>query len=126
MSRTALRLFALAACSALSLSARGAAPKKTPALLENGRARFAVSCAPCHGRTGAGDGELAANLAIKPRDFTKEKFKHGAKVTNVFDVLAKGLEGTPMVAFGHLSEEERWALSWWVLELKEGRGGAGR
>ena len=81
------------------------APKKTPALLEKGKAAFGINCASCHGDTGAGDGQAAATLEVKPRNFAKGKFKNGAKVTDIFGTLEKGVPGSQMVAFTHLAEE---------------------
>ncbi|TMA38234.1 MAG: cytochrome c [Deltaproteobacteria bacterium] len=39
----------------------------------------------------------------------------------IFDTLGKGVPGTAMVKFTNLSEEERWALAWYVRELKDGK-----
>ena len=38
--------------------------------LKRGRKVYLDSCSPCHGITGKGDGIVAANLYVKPRDFT--------------------------------------------------------
>ena len=104
-----------------SILLASAAPKRTPALLEKGKASFGTYCASCHGASGAGDGVAAASLASKPRNFHKDSFKQGAKVTQVFDTIGKGVPNTPMAPFAYLSEDERWALSYWVLELKAGK-----
>ncbi len=39
-------------------------------------------------------------------------------MNEIFDTLGKGVPGTAMVKFTNLSEDERWALAWYVLELK--------
>ena len=39
----------------------------------------------------------------------------------VFATLGKGVPGTAMVKFTSLSDDERWALSWYVLDLRGGR-----
>ena len=80
---------------------------------------FMMNCMACHGPTGAGDGPGAAALNPKPRAYATEKFKQGEKPEEVFKTLSTGLPNTPMVSFAHLSEDERWALSYWVLELKK-------
>jgi mono/diheme cytochrome c family protein len=36
-----------------------------------GRDSFALYCAPCHGRTGQGDGPVAASLTVHPTDLTR-------------------------------------------------------
>jgi mono/diheme cytochrome c family protein len=102
----------------------GEPPKKTPQLVEKGRASFALNCAACHGAKGEGDGAAAAALNPKPRNFATEPFKNGSGVAQVFETLDKGSPGTAMIAFKHLSEEERWGLAYYVLELKSARKGA--
>lgn len=109
---------ALAATLLLAAPA-GAAnpPKRTPELLEKGRASFGRNCSACHGEKGAGDGIAAAALSPKPRNFGTERFKNGSKPAQIFETLKKGVPGSAMVAFTNLSEEERWALAYWVSEL---------
>jgi high-affinity iron transporter len=98
-----------------------AAPKPTPQLIERGRGAYAVWCIACHGATGAGDGSTAARLDPRPRNFREQKFKQGARADQVFQTLGKGVPGSAMQPFKNLSDEERWALAWYVLELKAGR-----
>jgi mono/diheme cytochrome c family protein len=116
------RVFPLGAVAVLVLLATGARagpqPKKTPALLETGRVSFQLNCASCHGEHGEGDGVSAASLQPRPRNFITEPFKHGATAAQVFRTLEKGVPGTAMIAFAHLSEEEHWALAYHVVELR--------
>jgi high-affinity iron transporter len=69
----------------------------------------------CHGEKGEGDGPAATSLEPKPRNLTAEPIKGGPKA--IFKVLATGKPGTAMIPFAHLTEEERWALSYFVDEL---------
>ncbi len=94
-------------------------PKRTPELLEQGRASFQRNCASCHGEKGTGDGFAAAGLNPKPRNFTTDAFKNGAGPPQVYETLAHGIPGTAMVPFRHLPEQERWALAYWVDELRQ-------
>jgi mono/diheme cytochrome c family protein len=119
-------LVALANAALLLASPAGAqAPKKTPELLEKGRASFERNCSACHGDKGAGDGIAAAALTPKPRNFATERFKKGSKPAQIFETLRKGVPGSAMVPFLNLPEEERWALAYWVAELR-GAGEAKR
>lgn len=104
-----------------ALASTGKAPKRSAALLERGKATYGIYCVSCHGERGAGDGSVAPTLNPRPRNFATERFKQGEKVGQIFDTLGKGVPGTAMVKFTNLSEEERWALAWYVLELKEAK-----
>ncbi|MFQ6616154.1 MAG: c-type cytochrome [Fidelibacterota bacterium] len=44
-------------------------------VLKKGRKIYVESCAVCHGVSGKGDGPVAGNLSVKPRNFTDGKFK---------------------------------------------------
>lgn len=94
-------------------------PRKTPELLEMGRASFLRNCVFCHGERGAGDGAAASTLDPRPRNFATEPFRNGSKPAQIFETLGKGVPGTAMVAFQNLPEEERWSLAYWVAELKD-------
>lgn len=102
-------------CTPLGLAA---APASTKELVEKGKASFAINCVPCHGATGAGDGPAAAALNPKPRNFKVDPFKNGDTPDGVFKTVSEGIATTPMVAFAHLKDEERWALAYFVLELR--------
>jgi cytochrome c oxidase cbb3-type subunit I/II len=83
-----------------------------------------AKCWECHGQTGKGDGEKAPGLKddlgfpIKPADLTAGQFKSGPAVEDIFRTMTTGLSGTPMPSYrDSLSEEDRWALSYYVLAL---------
>jgi cytochrome c oxidase cbb3-type subunit 2 len=83
-----------------------------------------AKCWECHGRTGKGDGEKAAGLKddlgfpIRPADLTAGQFKSGPEVEDIFRTMTTGLTGTPMPSYrDSLPEEDRWALSYYVLAL---------
>jgi mono/diheme cytochrome c family protein len=99
------------------------APKPTTELLVKGRASFEASCATCHGSSGDGMGPAGQYLNPKPRHFTNDKFKQGSSVEEIFMTLQTGVKDTPMVTFAHLSEDERWALSYYVLSFVPSKDG---
>ncbi len=108
-----------AAALLFALTARaGAPPKKTTELIDKGRTSFQTNCSACHGPKGEGDGAAAAALDPKPRNLATTSLKP----TKVFETLGKGVPGTAMVAFTHLPEDERWALSYYVADLKTEKG----
>ncbi len=83
-----------------------------------------AKCWECHGDTGKGDGEKADGLEddldypIHPADLTTGQFKSGPSVEDIFRTMTTGLSGTPMPSYADsLPEEDRWALSYYVLAL---------
>ena len=75
-----------------------------------GASDFADLCAPCHGPTGVGNGDMAADLAIKPADLTGLAARNGgefpmARVMSKIWGYARG-EAAPsmMPEFGPLLE----------------------
>jgi mono/diheme cytochrome c family protein len=103
----------------VSAFAMAAPPKLTPALLEKGKAAYTTNCMTCHGEKGDGNGVAGAMMNPKPRNFIADKFKQGDKPEKVFKTISQGLPNTSMVGFGHLSEEERWALTYYVLDFRK-------
>lgn len=122
MTKHLTKLLAAGAAVVLATAAGAAAPKKTPDLVAKGKASYETNCAACHGDAGKGDGVAAAALTPKPRDLVSGKFERGTAPNQVFETVSKGLEGTSMVGYGHLPEEERWALTYYVLDLRGGHG----
>jgi len=104
----------------VSFSDLAVAPKPdvTPQLLERGKAVYGQNCAACHGIKGDGNGDAAAFLLPKPRNFVEAKYKLRSTPTgqlptdgDLFRSVSLGLPGTPMPPWKHsLSDEDRWAV----------------
>lgn len=94
------------------------APKLTPALLEKGKLAYAVNCVACHGELGDGLGSAGAVLNPKPRNFAVDPFKNGDTPEQVFNSVTAGIPATVMVPFGHLPEEDRWGLTYYVISFR--------
>ena len=95
-------------------------PKKTPEILKQGKAVFEKNCALCHGAAGDGKGQLGATFKPPPNDFTKplsEWPTTKGDIKKVFEAITKGVPKTSMVKWSHLSEQDRWALAYTVLEF---------
>ena len=103
----------------------GDPPRATPELVARGKELYQkAKCFQCHGQGGKGDGPSAAELKddfgfpIRPADFTRGQFKGGGGVRDIFRTMSLGLDGAPMPSFADsMSEEERWAISYYVLSL---------
>jgi mono/diheme cytochrome c family protein len=98
------------------------APKKTPELIEAGKKVYEVNCVACHGEKGDGGGPVGLALNPKPRDFAKDPFKQGSKPEDVFLSITNGVKDTVMVGWPQLSEGDRWAVSYYVLEMVPKKG----
>jgi high-affinity iron transporter len=92
------------------------APNGVPDL-SGAAARYQQNCASCHGATGAGDGPAGASLDPPPIDFTDKARARQRSVFALQQVIDQGLEGTSMVSYAHLPEDQRWALAFYVGQL---------
>jgi high-affinity iron transporter len=95
-------------------------PKKTSELLAQGKKLYEQNCVTCHGPKGDGKGQLGAVLKPPPSDFTKpfSQWAFGkGDLKKVFEVITKGIPNTSMVKWDQLSEQERWALVYFVVEF---------
>jgi len=94
-------------------------PKKTPELLNRGKTLYGKYCASCHGNQGDGNGTLGKKLKTPASDFTKPfdnwEFSKG-DIKKVFNAITNGVPNTAM-AKSHLSDEDRWALTYAVVEF---------
>jgi mono/diheme cytochrome c family protein len=87
-----------------------------PDLLALGRRVYEKECAACHGLEGRGDGEAAYLLYPKPRDFTAGRFalvstwERVPTDEDLYRAISRGMPGSAMPSWGHLSEEARWGL----------------
>jgi mono/diheme cytochrome c family protein len=93
-------------------------PEVTPQFIEQGKAVYGQNCAACHGLKGDGNGDAAAFLLPKPRNFVEAKYRLRSTPTgqlptdvDLFRAVSLGMPGTPMPPWKHsLSENDRWAL----------------
>lgn len=88
-------------------------------------ALYAKQCAACHGAEGRGDGPAAYLLYPKPRDFRAARYRLVSTWDGVpteddtFRVITRGIPGSSMPAWSHLSEADRWALVRYVRGLAD-------
>ncbi len=78
---------------------------------------YQTNCASCHGEGGSGNGPGAADLSLRPSNFTDQEFMANASDEQLFQAISDG-DGAEMPAFGeNLSTEERWALATYLRSL---------
>jgi high-affinity iron transporter len=92
------------------------APKRPPdpssaAVLYQGQ------CAACHGLQGQGDGPAGASLDPAPSNFHDRQRMDQRSIYGFYSTMTLGVEGTAMASFRMLSEDERWALAFYVSTL---------
>jgi cytochrome c oxidase cbb3-type subunit 2 len=81
-----------------------------------GQRLYGNYCAPCHGEKGDGNGPAARFLYPRPRNFGEQKFRLATTDNaiptddDLLRVITRGMPGSAMFPFGHLSEHERLAL----------------
>jgi high-affinity iron transporter len=92
------------------------APKRPPDL-RVGAALYAANCGVCHGAEGRGDGPGASGLDPKPRNFHDRDRMAQLSLYSLYSTIALGVRGTAMVGFPALSDDQRWALAFYVAGL---------
>ncbi|MFY0673492.1 MAG: FTR1 family protein [Bacteroidia bacterium] len=93
------------------------APTKWPNL-ENGKTLYAANCMSCHGQKGDGDGPSATGLDPSPTVFSDMEGMSEKSPLQAYHTIRFGVEGTSMVAFNQLSDNEVWDLSFYISTLR--------
>lgn len=92
------------------------APAKVPSL-KQGAALYQAQCASCHGAQGRGDGPLAAGMTPPPVAFSDRERARERSIFALHQTITRGVEGTAMPAFSKLSDDDRWALAFYVSTM---------
>ena len=83
-----------------------------------GEARYQVSCVPCHGATGKGDGPLGLTLIPRPADLTLHAIPGVHTDAQLYDWITNGFPGSAMPAFKNtISDTDRWNLVNYIRTL---------
>ena len=90
-----------------------AAPTSSPDLVR-ATSLYAQQCAACHGAAGRGDGPAAAGLDPPPIAFTDAERAAQRSLFALYQAISQGVQGTSMTGYASLSEDDRWALSFYV------------
>jgi len=86
------------------------------ATMARGRERFEIYCAPCHGRTGQGNGMIVLRGYRRPPSFHEERLRT-APVGHFFDVITNGFGAMPDYA-AQVRVEDRWAIIAYLRALQ--------
>jgi mono/diheme cytochrome c family protein len=90
--------------------------KVTAELLARGRTRYEVFCAPCHGRTGRGDGMIVQRGFKKPSSYHVDRLRQ-APIGYYYDVVANGFGAMSDYA-AQVPPEDRWAIAAYIRALQ--------
>lgn len=80
----------------------------TAELLTRGQERYDIFCAPCHGRTGRGDGMIVQRGMRQPPSFMEERLRN-APAGYFFDVMTHGF-GAMQDYAAQIPVADRWAI----------------
>ena len=92
------------------------------ALLQRGKERFGIFCAPCHGYEGDGDGAVVRRGFPHPPSYYSPALMQ-APAEHIFDVVTSGYG--IMYAYGsRVPPHDRWAIVAYVRALQQSRSPA--
>lgn len=88
----------------------------TAELLERGRQRFDIYCAPCHDRTGRGNGMIVQRGLKRPPSFHLDRLRT-APVGYFYDVMTNGF-GAMYSYASRITPQDRWAIAAYLRTLQ--------
>lgn len=88
----------------------------TATVLERGRERYTIYCAPCHGQTGRGDGMVVRRGFRQPQSYHIDRLR-GEPVGYVYDVITRGFGVMPDYAT-QIPPDDRWKIAAYVKVLQ--------
>lgn len=90
--------------------------EKSPAVLAEGEVLYVRFCAACHGKTGAGNGPVTKNPAIKPLAYDSDKLK-GYTDGQIYHTIIYG-RGVMGSYTSQVQYEDRWKIVHFVRTLQ--------
>ncbi len=93
------------------------APSRAP-VRQRGQTLFTQHCTVCHGATGRADTPQAALLKPPPVNFWNPEVADALTPFRVTNTVRFGVQGTAMVPFTQLTDEDRWDLAFFVVSLR--------
>jgi hypothetical protein len=85
-------------------------------VLDRGRSRYEIFCAPCHGYVGDGDGLVPQRGFTFPPSYHSDRLRQ-APVGHFFDVVTNGFGSMPSYA-AQIPVRDRWAIVAYVRALQ--------
>ncbi len=88
----------------------------TREVLERGRQRFNIYCAPCHSRLGDGNGMIVQRGFRHPPSFHEPRLRQ-APLGHFYDVMTNGFGAMPDYA-AQVNTRDRWAIAAYIRALQ--------
>jgi mono/diheme cytochrome c family protein len=88
-------------------------------LLQRGENRFNIYCAPCHSRTGNGDGIVVRRGYKQPPSYHDPRLR-AQPIGYFYDVISHGFGAMPDYA-AQIQPKDRWAIAAYVRALQVSR-----
>jgi mono/diheme cytochrome c family protein len=88
-------------------------------LLHRGQDRYNIYCAPCHDRTGSGNGivvQRAAGTMVKPPSYHEDRLR-AASAGELFNVITHGVRTMPSYSY-QVPVDDRWAVVAYIRALQ--------
>ena len=85
-------------------------------VMQRGRQRYDIYCAPCHGLTGEGDGMVVQRGYRRPPSFNIDRLRQAAP-GHVYDVVTNGFGAMPDYA-AQIPVRDRWAIAAYMRALQ--------
>jgi mono/diheme cytochrome c family protein len=93
----------------------------TTALMERGRERFEIFCAPCHGFSGEGDGIVAQRAMAREEPWIRrsliDDYAQKLPVGSIYNTIRYG-KNTMLPYGSQIPPEDRWAIVLYVKALQ--------
>lgn len=103
-------------------SLRAAATQRPPIsldLVERGRQRFGIYCAPCHGYAGDGDGVIVSRGFPRPPSYHSSRLRE-VPDAHFYDVISNGY-GVMYSYADRVEPRDRWAIIAYIRALQRAR-----
>jgi len=90
--------------------------KEIMAILDRGESRFNITCLPCHGKLGDGNGMIALRGFRHPPTYHQDRLRK-APTSHFYDVMTNGFGAMPSYA-EVVTPEDRWKIIAYIRALQ--------
>jgi|ERR1700757_4091753 mono/diheme cytochrome c family protein len=90
--------------------------KSSPTSIASGKKKYGQDCAMCHGKEGAGDGDLAEDMHLKLKDLRDAESLKDMTDADIYTIINNG-KGKMMGEEGRLKPDEIWDVVNFVRSL---------